>query len=126
MGEGTETVALLEQYCEGVFELYNLLTQSAVTDGSGVRAILDEALQMVTESAERLAVKKEVVFMPYHASHWKAIESVWRATCADENCDVKVVPIPYYYKRRMGMELSEKRYDGEQFPEYVPITDFMK
>lgn len=126
VGEGTETVALLEQYCEGVFELYGVVTQNAVTDGSSVRAILDEALQMVTESAERLQVKKEVVFMPYHASHWKAIESVWRAACEDETCDVKVVPIPYYYKRRMGMALSERRYDGEQFPEYVPITDFME
>lgn len=125
MGEGTETVSLLEQYCEGVFELYNVLTQSVVTDGSGVRAILDEALQMVTESVERLAIKKEVVFMPYHASHWKAIESVWRTACADENCDVKVVPLPYYYKKQMGRKLSERYYDGEQFPEYVPITDFM-
>ncbi len=126
VGEGTETVALLEQYCEGVFELYGVVAQNAVTDGSSVRAILDEALQMVTESAERLPIKKEIVFMPYHASHWKAIESVWRAACADENCDVKVVPIPYYYKKRMGMALSERRYDGEQFPEYVPITDFME
>lgn len=126
MGEGTETVALLEQYCEGVFELYGVVARNAVTDGSSVRAILDEALQMVSESAERLRVKKEVVFMPYHANQWKAIESVWRAACEDENCDVKVVPIPYYYKRRMGMALSERCYDGDKFPEYVPITNFLE
>ncbi len=126
VGQGTETVALLEQYCEGVFELYNVITQNVVTDGSGVRAILDEALQIVTESAEKLSVKKEIVFMPYHASQWKAIESVWRAACEDENCDVKVVPVPYYYKRRMGMALSERCYEGEQFPEYVPITNFLE
>jgi len=125
MGEGVETVALLEQYCEGVFELYSVVAQNAVTDGSSVRAILDEALQMVLESAERLQVKKEIVFMPYHANHWKAMESVWRAACEEENCDVKVVPIPYYYKRQMGRALSERCYDGEQFPNYVPITNFL-
>ena len=126
LGEGTVTVSLLEQYCEGVFELYNVIMQNGVNDGSGVRAILDEALQMVTESAKRLQIKKEIVFMPYHASHWKAIESVWRAACADEECDVKVVPIPYYYKRQMGAALSEIRYDGAEFPEYVPIVDYQE
>lgn len=125
VGDGTETVTLLEQYCEGVFELYNVVAQNAVTDGSSVRTILDEALQVVIESAERMQVKKEIVFMPYHANHWKAMESVWRAACEEENCDVRVVPIPYYYKRQMGRKLSERCYDGEKFPEYVPITSFL-
>lgn len=126
LGEGTEIVSLLEQYCEGVFEVYGIVTRDAVMNGSGVRTILDEALQVVMDEAEKLSVKKEIVFMPYHASRWKAIESVWRAACADESCIVRVVPIPYYYKRRMGTALSERHYEGEKFPEYVPITDFME
>ncbi len=126
LGEGTEIVSLLEQYCEGVFELYGVISSNMTVDGKEVRAILDDALQVIIEKAEALSVKKEIVFMPYHASQWKAIESVWRKACEEEDSIVRVVPIPYYYKRRMGTALSERRYEGDQFPEYVAITDFMK
>ena len=123
-GQGTEIVASLEQYCEIVFELYQTLSQNAVTDGKAVRAILDEMLQLVKESLEATPFKKEIVFMPYRANQWKAIESVWRSACEDDECVVRVVPIPYYYKSRMGAAISDMHYDGEQFPDYVPITHF--
>ncbi len=126
LGEGTEIVSLLEQYCEGVFELYGVVSQNMAVDGREVRAILDDALQMIIEKAKNLSAKREIVFMPYHASQWKAIESVWRKACEDEDNIVRVVPIPYYYKRQMGAALSERHYEGDQFPEYVPITDFME
>ena len=125
-GEGTEAVTSLEQYCEIVFELYQTLSQNAVTDGMAVRGILDEMLQLVTKTVENTPFKKEIVFMPYRFNQWKAIESVWRKACEDENCIVRVVPIPYYYKRHMGEALSERYYDGDKFPDYVPITDFME
>lgn len=125
-GEHTETVTLLEQYCEVVFELYQTLSANEIRDGKGVRAILDELLQMVEQSVEQMQLKKEIVFMPYHASHWKAIESVWKRACEDPDCIVRVVPIPYYYKKHMGVALSEQHYDGADFPEYVPVTDFME
>lgn len=125
-GEHTESVTLLEQYCEVVFELYQTLSENEIRDGKGVRAILNEMLQMVEQSVEQMRFKKEIVFMPYHASHWKAIESVWKRACEDPDCIVRVVPIPYYYKKHMGVALSERHYDGADFPEYVPITDFME
>lgn len=125
-GEETEAVASLEQYCEIVFELYQTLSENAVTDGKAVRAILDEMLQLVEKSVENTHFKKEIVFMPYRANQWKAIESVWRRACEEDDCIVRVVPIPYYYKRHMGDSHSERYYDGEQFPDYVPITDFLE
>lgn len=123
-GEGTEAVALLEKYCEAVYQIYDTIASGTMVDSAKVRAVLDTLLQLVTQSVDTMQLKKEIVFMPYKANQWKAIESVWKAACADEDCDVKVVPIPYYYKRRLGAELSEMHYDGDQFPEYVPITHF--
>ena len=125
-GQGTKAVTALEQYCEVVFELYETMCQSVVTDGTAVRAILDETLQMVVQTIENTHFKKEIVFMPYKAKHWKAFESVWRKAYEDEDCDVKVIPLPYYYKRQLGAKLSEMQYDGDKFPEYVPITPFHK
>lgn len=125
-GEATEVVALLEQYCEVVFELYQTCSQNLITDGKGVRSILDEMLQMIEDAVARTHFKKEIVFLPYHASQWKAIESVFKKACEEEDCIVRVVPIPYYYKRQLGAKLSERHYEGNEFPENVPITDFME
>lgn len=125
VGQGTEAVSALEQYCEVVFELHETLTHNVVTDGKAVRAILDEVLLYVCQTVDDLKIKKEIVFMPCRATHWKAIESVWRKSCDDEDCDVRVVPIPYYYKRRMGAAVSEIHWDGNDFPDYVPITHYL-
>lgn len=125
-GEATETVALLEQYCEVVFEMYRTLSEHVITDGKGVRDILDEMLQLIEAAAGRIHLKKEIVFLPYHANQWKAMESVWKKACEEKDCIVRVVPIPYYYKRHLGESLSERHYDGAEFPEDVPITDFME
>lgn len=124
VGEGTETVSCLEQYCEVAYQLYETIVQHGMPDGAEVRAILDQVLQIVRTAADAMPIRKEVVFMPYRANQWKAIESVWKAANEDEDCDVKVVPIPYYYKRRLGEVLSEMRYDGKSFPDYVPIIPF--
>ena len=121
---GTEAVKCLEQYCELVFELYAALSQNAISDGSEVRTIMDQALGFVREAVDAIHFKKEIVFMPYRANQWQAIESVWKAACADENCDVKVVPISYFYKRRLGAAVSERHYDGNDFPDYVPIIPY--
>lgn len=41
-------------------------------------------------------VKKEIFFLPYKASMWDSLESVWKAAVEDEeHCSVYVVPIPY-------------------------------
>lgn len=126
VGDGTEAVVCLEQYCEVVFQLFETISQNRSVDGSQIRGILDEMLSFVKQAVDALKIKKEIVFMPYRANQWKAIESVWRAACAEEDCDVKVVPIPYYYKRGLGAALSEMHYDGNDFPEYVPITSIDK
>ena len=38
----------------------------------------------------------KVVFMPYKASMWDSLESIWMAADKDERCEALVVPITYY------------------------------
>jgi len=67
--------------------------------------------------------RKEVVFFPCKASHWDAMESVWRAAVDDPDCDVYVVPVPYYYKQAGGT-YSEMYYEKDLYPSYVPVTHY--
>lgn len=124
MGEGTETVSCLEQYCEIAYQLYGVVSQNAGIDGTEVRAILDQALSMVQQAADALQIPREIVFMPYRATQWKHMEKVWKEACMEENTIVRVVPVPYSYKRQFGREVSELQYDGELLPKEVSVTPY--
>jgi len=76
-----------------------------------------------TESgvAEAGKKRKEVVFLPYKASMWDSLESVWKAAAADPECDAYVVPIPYYDKNPDG-SFKKIHYEGGQYPPEVPVV----
>ena len=42
---------------------------------------------------------------------WDSLESVWEASCQDEEYEVYVIPIPYFDKKSDGT-LAEAHYDG--------------
>lgn len=85
---------------------------------------LNKELLKVEESTKRdIPVRIEAVFLPYKASMWDSLESVWRAAEEDANCDAYVIPIPYYDKNPDG-SFREEHYEGEQYPDYVPVTHY--
>lgn len=75
-------------------------------------------------SLSRLArKKKEIVFLPYKASMWDSLESIWKASVDDpEHCHSYVVPIPYADRNPDG---TAKEWHNERnlFPSYVPTLD---
>ena len=72
---------------------------------------------------EEKEIKLEVVFFPYKVSMWDSLESIWFAARDDENCDAYVVPIPYYDRLPNG-EFGTMHYEGNLYPEYVPIVNW--
>lgn len=52
---------------------------------------------------------------------WDSLESVWKKYDADPEWDARVIPIPYYDKNPDGT-FSEFHYEGNDYPDYVPIT----
>ncbi|MDK6809353.1 CDP-glycerol glycerophosphotransferase family protein [Ligilactobacillus agilis] len=67
--------------------------------------------------------KKQVVFLPYKASMWDSLASIYEAASADPSCDAYVVPIPYFTKDEHG-KLKDLHYEGNLFPKEVPITSW--
>lgn len=85
---------------------------------------LNKELLKVEESTKRdIPVRIEAVFLPYKASMWDSLESVWRAAEEDADCDAYVIPIPYYDKNPDG-SFREEYYEGDQYPDYVPVTHY--
>ncbi len=121
-GEGFVTVSCLEHYCEAVYQAYILLSQPAGVNASRVYKSLRRALIPAENSVKNdIRIRREAVFLPYKASMWDSLESVWKAADEDPDCDAYVIPIPYYDKNPDG-SFREMHYEGDQYPEYVPVT----
>ena len=77
-GEGTDTVRLLEEYCELVYQLHEAVFQEKAISAEDVRAALDKRFKNIGNAYDRdVPLQKEVVFLPYKASMWDSLESVW-------------------------------------------------
>lgn len=60
----------------------------------------------------------KVVFMPYKASMWDSLESIWMAADKDERCEALVVPITYY-ELDNNQNPIKKVNERNLFPKYV-------
>ncbi len=119
-GEGTEAVTRLEQYCEGV---YQASIQAKETSPKKIYKNLEISLVKAENGLKHIPERIEAVFLPYKASMWDSLESVWMAADRDPNCDAYVIPIPYYDKNTDG-SFKTVHYEGNEFPDYVPITHY--
>ena len=121
-GDGLSTITYLEEYCEAVYETATNLSDGCI--GEDIRKKLDTILGKAEAKAnDEIKVRLEVVFMPYKASMWDSLESVWKAADADPECDAYVVPIPYY-DRNPDRSLGKFHYEGGDLPAYVPVTHY--
>lgn len=123
-GSGYVTVGILEQFCEVLYTVHEMIAEREDIDMAALDKMLKEILTRLSDSIQRDIIdRKVVVFMPYKASLWDSLESVWEAAVADPSCDVYVIPLPYCEKEFDSMP-GEVHYEGEQFPKEVPITHF--
>lgn len=119
-GEVTQAVKLLEEFCEAVWRC-----SQGQTIREKERIIFEMKVYTleIRQEIKELPATYDVVFLPYKASMWDSMESVWRAAREDKSCSCHVIPIPYYDKNKDGT-LGKINYEKELFPEYVPVTDY--
>lgn len=123
-GEDFPTIPILENYCEVIYQFYVQLQQGQAFDPEKISSSLDEMLLQIGNSVKNdMKERIEAVFLPYKASMWDSLESVWRAADEDPDCDAYVIPIPYYDKNPDG-SFREMHYEGDLYPKGVPITRY--
>lgn len=121
-GDDTKAVRCLEQYCE---RLYQISLQLQNTAAQKIYKSLESGLVKAENEIKHMPVRKTAVFLPYKASMWDSLESVWKAACDDAEWESVVIPIPYY-NRNTDDSLGEMQYEGADFPEDVPVTDWQQ
>lgn len=129
-----EMLALYEDVAESIFiklEEYAKIVmhmEDFVKNNKDILQLNEMALQQLEIFSKYIeeslpADKKEVYFLPYKASMWDSLESVWEKYEANEEWEAYVMPIPYYDRKQDG-SLGELHWEGEIFPKNVTITDY--
>ncbi len=123
-GEGFITVSHIEEYCDVLYQVHEELNGRDSVNVNKIYKTLKKYMLKIENSVKHdISVRKEVVFLPYKASMWDSLESVWQAADADQTCDAYVIPIPYYDKNPDG-SFRQMHYEGDQYPKKVPITNY--
>lgn len=125
-GEDCPTISVLENYCELVYQIHEELAGGqGINADNAHRKLYKQLIHIKNSIRNEVKIRYEMVFLPYKASMWDSLESVWGAANADPACDAYVIPIPYYDKNPDGT-LGKYYYEGNDLPTYVPIVDYRK
>ena len=146
-GEGTESVAILEEYCDALYHAYNSLsTLSLKEDGIEKQEKTEEICRLIERSAdlqkelEKIAnnllyypeklqtalkkdFKRQLVFLPHTVKHFESIRPLVDALLKAEDMECKIIPIPYFDKYGDGSP-KEMHYEGGDFPKEYKIIDY--
>lgn len=120
-----ELLKSLEEYCENIY-----LMSEAVYQENKIRKLSKKIQRQLVWIYDRVCCelpkeKREVVFLPYKASMWDSMESIWKAADKDENTDAYVIPIPYFDRNPDG-SFGKLHYEGELYPQEVPVIEYHK
>lgn len=135
-GEGTETVRLLESFCEALYQLHSALialsaSSSSTNEQKKQKEILNakKYLRSIGGILKKIAIearkelKRQVVFLPHSVKHFGSLRPLIDRLLEREDTEVKLIPIPYYDRLGDG-SLSEMHYEGAEFPKEYAITDY--
>ncbi len=102
---------------------YQLLFKMNSSPSSNILNEMRISLYKLTNSIKNKVVanKIEVAFLPYSASMFDSLESVWLAAKQDPDCDAYLVPIPYYSRNKQG-NLDKMHYDGDYYKQKFDVT----
>ncbi|WP_158645815.1 CDP-glycerol glycerophosphotransferase family protein [Selenomonas ruminantium] len=116
-----------EAYDTLIMAIKQILSGKAGKDAGEIVGLCKELLEhIMAETDKEKHFKKEMVFLPYKASMWDSLESVWRAAYEDkDNCLAYVIPIPYCDRNPDGTA-KEWHCERDLFPKDVPTLDWQE
>jgi hypothetical protein len=97
------------------------LIESSLKDGN--LDIFENVKNLEYAFNSEVKTKLEALFLPYKASMWDSLESIYLAAKEDSACDAFVMPIPYYDKKDGKYTQIHWEID---YPKNIPLIDYRK
>lgn len=107
------------------FDLLNILKNTNLNKEERIEEldIILTFIDKILTDFKNLKLKKNILFMPYKASMWTSLESIWKAACEDESCNPIVVLLPYYELDSSGNKIK-LCYEIDKFNKKLNIVDY--
>ncbi|NLK21399.1 MAG: hypothetical protein GX308_04830 [Epulopiscium sp.] len=122
-GKEVNTIHMIEKYCKIIHELNQAFAMN-ISPKNTLKEFQKQSYRIINSVKYDIPeAKTEIAFLPYKYSMWDSMESIWMAAKEDSNCNTYVIPIPYYDRNADG-SFGEMHYEGNELPEYVPITNW--
>lgn len=130
----------MEQYCEDLYlaslalnELMNCgyeeAKDSIQIEKERKKTEAERAMRKVKVSLKKLRpilkteFKFKVVFLPHRVKHFASLRPLIDALLQKGDTECTIIPIPYFDRSGDG-SLSERHYEGDDFPKEYEITDY--
>ena len=121
-GEGLSTVRYIEEYCELIFHIYKSVSNGRFD--SSMSKQINTAFSSFNQSLKNeILEKQEVVFIVSQYSKWKYVSKLYQYFKEQSECDVHVIPVPYYYKKYDG-SFYKMEYEVQIFCEHIPVENY--
>lgn len=123
-----ELVVYLEEYCEGVFHLYEVLSAGGQTEAAEQNSLLSDLIPNLQHLYKKhYREKKQILFLPVTGSDWALIKPFYEEQLSlreeDERLEIYVMPLPYHDRGDDG-NISDDHWDFEFFSEDLPLVDY--
>ena len=113
---GTQTVSMLEQYCEMLYKANN--------GEIGEKALRKHLIKIENSLKHEFKPRFEIAFISYKASMSDSLESIYLAAMDDPGSDAYFIPVPYY-NRNKDASFGDMVYEGTGFyDESINLTDW--
>ena len=124
-GEEFVTIGYIQVYCEKVYVLYEQIGNGDY--GTNALMEVEESLIEVEKSINNDVLwRQEIVFVVCQFKYWKSLANIWKYYSDNPIYDVRVIVVPYYYKKYDGsfyemkyeLELFANKFDVIKYDEY--------
>lgn len=118
-GGDLTNIRYYEEYCEYVYVL-SQNSQKYLQEKEDKGKQLNQFIDKFKQFNKEISVKYDILFLPYKASMWDSMESIWKEAIKSAECNCIVMPIPYSDMDEHGnMQL---KYEIGMFPDYVNVV----
>lgn len=125
--ERTPAPAARAEQAMALLEKTRVRAEALLAEGNNEAAVqLLDGAKKLTSMLEELSLPlsrtaREVVFIAVRPAWWDTMEPLYRAMCADENTEVRVICIPWYERKDDGTT-GAVHDDSDQFPQDIALT----
>lgn len=131
-GSDYPCIQVISCYCEQLYNLYNYFNNLNISSTKNNNSIFisedvissfNLASKSLFNSLQKTISKKEIVFLPFKSSAWDSFADIYSRYSNNDNYDIFVIPIPYYFKE-YDSSLSDIQYDIDSYPKELNLFSY--